>query len=72
MRDLTVLKAAAAALKQPIYDFGDDAADYFNQLALAPEEWWKLGIVFIQESEVLRTPAQHSDNAGNSLFFVSE
>eukprot|EP00965_Chrysotila_dentata_P019903 659472-Pleurochrysis_carterae.AAC.1 len=38
MRDLCVLKAAAFALRQPLYIFGDDAADYFNQLAMAPED----------------------------------
>eukprot|EP00965_Chrysotila_dentata_P175492 5793021-Pleurochrysis_carterae.AAC.1 len=72
MRDLAVLKAAAVALGQPLYVFGDDAADYFNQLALAPEEWWKLNIVFIQQSELLRTPPVHADENGNTLFFVSE
>eukprot|EP00965_Chrysotila_dentata_P102018 3367546-Pleurochrysis_carterae.AAC.1 len=69
MRDLCVLKAAAAALQQPLYIFGDDAADYFNQLALSPEEWWKLNIVFIQETEILSTPPKHADTKGNALFF---
>eukprot|EP00965_Chrysotila_dentata_P111170 3674487-Pleurochrysis_carterae.AAC.1 len=39
---------------------------------MAPEEWWKLNIVFIKEDEVLRTQPQHRDQAGNTLFFVSE
>eukprot|EP00965_Chrysotila_dentata_P068479 2263896-Pleurochrysis_carterae.AAC.1 len=72
MRDLCVLKAAAAALRQPLNIFDDDAADYFNQLAMSPEEWWKLNIVFIQESEILGTPPRHADAKGNALFFVSE
>eukprot|EP00965_Chrysotila_dentata_P050013 1657389-Pleurochrysis_carterae.AAC.1 len=72
MRDLCVLKAAAVALNQALYVFGDDAADYFNQLAMAPEDWWKLNIVFIRDAELLQTPAQHADAAGYSLFFVSE
>eukprot|EP00965_Chrysotila_dentata_P150605 4975404-Pleurochrysis_carterae.AAC.1 len=71
MRDLCVLKAAAVALNQPLYIFGDDAADYFNQLAMAPEEWWKLNIVFIHEEELLSAPLQHTDGV-NALFFVSE
>eukprot|EP00965_Chrysotila_dentata_P083111 2741442-Pleurochrysis_carterae.AAC.1 len=72
MRDLCVLRAAAYALKQPVYVFGDDAADYFNQLAMAPEEYWKLNIVFIRDTELLETPADHVDSHGNALFFVSE
>ena len=35
---------------QAVYGFGDDAKDYFNQLAMAPSEWHKLGIVFLAES----------------------
>eukprot|EP00965_Chrysotila_dentata_P128319 4242376-Pleurochrysis_carterae.AAC.1 len=68
MRDLCVLKAAATALRQPLYIFGDDAADYFNQLAMAPEEWWKLNIVFLRNEESLSTPPVYGDANGNTLF----
>eukprot|EP00965_Chrysotila_dentata_P064070 2121400-Pleurochrysis_carterae.AAC.1 len=72
MRDLVVLNAAGAALGEPVYVFGDDAADYFNQLAMAPEDWWKLNIVFLKDEEQLHTSATTVDAAGNTLFFVSE
>eukprot|EP00965_Chrysotila_dentata_P008280 270685-Pleurochrysis_carterae.AAC.1 len=72
MHDLSILCAAAKLLGEPVYLFGDDTADYFNQLAMAPEDWWKLGIVFFQDEEQLRTAATHKDNKGNTLFFVSE
>eukprot|EP00965_Chrysotila_dentata_P178063 5882142-Pleurochrysis_carterae.AAC.2 len=72
MRDLVVLNAAGAALGEPVYFFGDDAANYFNQLAMAPEEWWKLNIVFLKDEEQLRTSATTVNAAGNTLFFVSE
>eukprot|EP00965_Chrysotila_dentata_P011266 366962-Pleurochrysis_carterae.AAC.1 len=56
MRNLAVLRAAADSFGEPVYVFGDDAADYFNQLAMAPEEWWKLNVVFLQDGEELLTP----------------
>ena len=36
MQDLSILLAAARLLGVPIYIFGDDAKDHFNQLAIAP------------------------------------
>ena len=38
MRDLAILRRAAELLREPIYVFGDDAKDYFCQLALASSE----------------------------------
>ena len=71
MRNLVVLRRAAAVLGEPLYIFSDDAADYFNQLSMSPEEWWKLGIVFIRDEEVLRSPPDiHVQGA--ELFIVSE
>jgi hypothetical protein len=70
MSDLSILLAGDRLLDEPIYVFGDDAKDYFNQLALAPEDWWKLGVVFIHadESSVCRA----ADSELGRLFFVSE
>eukprot|EP00965_Chrysotila_dentata_P016135 534610-Pleurochrysis_carterae.AAC.3 len=39
---------------------------------MAPEEWWKLNIVFLKDEEHLRTRATTIDADGNTLFFVSE
>ena len=52
MRDLAILRAAAHLLHEPVYLFGDDAKDYFSQLAMAPECWWLLGIVFLTPSQL--------------------
>eukprot|EP00965_Chrysotila_dentata_P218557 6190641-Pleurochrysis_carterae.AAC.3 len=71
MRDLAVLRAAAHSMGEPVYVLGKDNASYFNQLAMAPEEWCKLGIVFLQDEESLFTSPRVSDNTGNTLFFVS-
>jgi hypothetical protein len=67
MRDMSILLAAARHLEEPIYIFGDDAKDYFNQLAMASEEWWKLGVVFIHADDIAapRAPQER-------IFFVSE
>ena len=67
MRDLSILLAAARHLDEPIYVFGDDAKDYFNQLAIASEDWWKLGVVFIHADDVAAPRPAHE-----RLFFVSE
>ena len=68
MVDLSVLLGAARLLEEPIYIFGDDAKDYFSQLAISSEDWWKLGVVF------LRPPAEGelSRHDVGRLFFVSE
>ena len=47
MRDIAILRRASTLLNEPIYLFGDDAKDHFNQLAMAPSELHKLGIVFV-------------------------
>ena len=67
MRDLSILLAAARHLEEPLYIFGDDAKDYFNQLAIASEDWWKFGVVFIHADEITAPRS-----AGERLFFVSE
>jgi hypothetical protein len=67
MRDLSILLAAARRLEEPLYIFGDDAKDYFNQLAIASEDWWKFGVVFIHANEITAPRS-----AGERLFFVSE
>ena len=50
MHDLAVLRRGAEMLNEPIYVFGDDAKDYFNQLAMASCDHHKLGIVFLAKS----------------------
>ena len=73
MRDLAILRAAGQLLGEPVILLGDDAKDYFNQLAMAPEAWNQLGIVFLTPSE-LEEHAYTNDfqpRAGQ-IFFVSE
>lgn len=73
MRDIAVLRRAALVLDEPIYIFGDDAKDYFNQLAMASSELHKLGIVFLaQKGEVLEPPPHAPSLGGARLVFVSE
>ena len=67
MNDLSILLATARHLDEPLYVFGDDAKDYFNQLAIASEDWWKLGIVFLHTDEM-----SNPRPVGERLFFVSE
>ena len=67
MRDLSILLAAARHLDEPLYVFGDDAKDYFNQLAIASEDWWKLGVVFLHTEDIEAPRSAHE-----RLFFVSE
>lgn len=47
MRDAAVLGRAGEFIGMPVYAFGDDAKDFFYQLAVALAEHHKLGIVFI-------------------------
>ena len=68
MNDLAILLAASRLLDEPIYVFGDDAKDYFNQLAIASEDWWKLGVVFLAPEAPGDLPAP----GRNRIFFVSE
>jgi hypothetical protein len=74
MHDLVVLRHAAQRMGEPVYLFGDDVKDYFNQLALAPEELWKCGIVFLGSDERgdPQLPTSTRDADGNFLIFVSE
>lgn len=71
MNDLSVLRAAAELLGEPIYVFGDDAKDYFNQLAIAPEDWWKLGVIFLH-SQTAPTAFDLPRPPEARVFFVSE
>ena len=66
MRAIAVLRRAAEVLGEPIYIFGDDAKDYFNQLAMATSELWKLNVVFLAEADDLE-----GVKAGD-LVFISE
>jgi len=66
MRAIAVLRRAAEVLSEPIYIFGDDAKDYFNQLAMATSELWKLNVVFLAEADDLE-----GVKAGD-LVFISE
>lgn len=66
MRDIAVLKRAAEVVQEPIYSFGDDAKDYFNQLAMACSELHKLGITFLAKGG--EAPGVQADQ----LYFVSE
>ena len=73
MRDMAVLRRAAHVLGEPIYIFGDDVKDYFNQLAMAPSELWKLGVVFLRQGESLEPPPRYAAGVGDArLIFVSE
>jgi hypothetical protein len=62
-RALSLLCAAAAVIGAPTYVVGDDFKDHFNQLAMAPSELHKLGVVFLSRSaaetrEATPTPPQ--------------
>jgi len=41
MQMMVVLVSAAAFLGEPLFVITDDAANYFNQFALAPSEYWQ-------------------------------
>ena len=73
MRDLAILRRAARVLGLPIYVFGDDAKDFFNQLAMASSELHKLGIVFLAaDGELGHVPEHAPSRDGIQLVFVSE
>ena len=45
--DLAILHYAATnVFHQPVLIFNDDMKDAFNQLCVAPHEWWKMGFVW--------------------------
>jgi hypothetical protein len=67
MQDLSVLLAAARLLDEPVYIFGDDARDHFNQLAISSEDWNKMGVVFLHDTDHLAPSTTRS-----RIFFVSE
>lgn len=66
MRDVAVLKRAAEVMREPVYSFGDDAKDYFNQLTVACSEYHKLGITFLAKGG--EAPGVQADQ----LYFISE
>ncbi|KAL3907893.1 MAG: hypothetical protein SGPRY_010009 [Prymnesium sp.] len=59
-------------LGEPVYIFGDDIKDYFNQLAIATSDLWQLGILFIRQPEdVLEFDAARVSRIGHALL-ISE
>ena len=73
MRDLAVLKRAGYIFNVPVYGYGDDARDYFNQLAMAECELHKLGIVFLAEpGDLSDLPPVGAPFASDQLIFISE
>ena len=46
LRDVSALFAASRLCGEPLCIFGDDAGDNFKRLAVASEDWWKLGVTF--------------------------
>ena len=76
-RALSVLCAAAASTGAAAYVVGDDFKDHFNQLAMAPSELHKLGVVFLSRSAAEAreaTPATPQPwlEGQESLNFISE
>jgi len=69
-RDLTVLSTSSRRLGMPIYIRVADAKDYFSQLAMAPEDFRKLNLVFLKSSLELKSH-QEAGNEGK-LVFISE
>ena len=75
VRDLAILKRAAWLLGEPVYVFGDDFKDYFNQLAMAECELHKLGIVFLRDGDDLGSAAESAHvpaTEAGQLIFISE
>lgn len=71
MRLLAVLNRASFVLQEPLYIFGDDIKDYFNQLAIATSELWKLGILFLRRPEDLLKYST-TPTFGENALFISE
>ena len=75
LRDLAILKRAAALLGLAVFIFGDDFKDYFNQLAMAECELHKLNILFLRDDDELAEASAASrvplSDAGQ-LIFISE
>ena len=72
MRDILVLARAAYLLGEPIYVFSDDAKDYFNQLAIAREDLWKLGVVFLGAAADDISGESHTRLGPDTLVIISE
>ena len=73
MRDLAILKRVGHMLGVPVYGFGDDAKDYFNQLAMAECELHKLGIIFLAEpGDLPDLPPVGAPFVADRPVFVSE
>ena len=68
MQYLAILRRAAEFLDEPIYVFGDDAKDYFNQLGVSSSELWKLGLVLLEHQGDLTD----APSSGSRLIFISE
>ena len=65
---MAILRRAAEFLDEPIYVFGDDAKDYFNQLGVSSSELWKLGLVLLEHQGDLTD----APSSGSRLIFISE
>ena len=75
LRDLALLKRAAALLGLVVFIFGDDFKDHFNQLAMAESELHKLNILFLRDGDELvdASPASQVPSAATGqLIFISE
>ena len=74
MRDVGILRRAAEILREPIYVVGDDMADHFNQLVMAPSERHKMGIAMLARDGELEDAVNDGAPAinGARLIFVSE
>jgi hypothetical protein len=46
LRDVSALFAASRLYGKPLCISGDDAGDNFERLAVASEDWWKLGVTY--------------------------
>ena len=71
MKAMMVLKHAAQRMGESLYIFGDDAKDYFNHLANAAEELWKLNTIFLDGGEHLEE-AIHLAHDGSKVAFIQE
>ena len=65
----SALHAASRLFGEPIYIFGDDAKDYFEQLTVASEDWWKLGVTFPHTDALVAGAPIPPERR---IFFVSE
>ena len=46
VRDAAVLRHIADKIDEPVFAFSDDLSSYFHQFALAPQELWKVCVLY--------------------------